>query len=356
MAARERLNETNVESYGAVKREMKNRDFNNWDVSIFTMIFWNVYVSRKMLYPFTKEFAAFYGFKITTFSFILSAFDIGGTASIFMALVPSMHHIRIDLIMFLFIFTLAALYFILSFCYIFIGLFLIRFAMGFISNTLVAEIRGIVSIFTKESDHESTDGNKLTFRILLTENSWFTSSIAWIIVGVILHRLNVIYVWYFACICAVFVSCLCYFLPSFTVSDILSMKSKSTDNLNITGLFKQYHLYFLYFGSVFFSFGYASFLSTFGPFMQETFHLDAEQMGYQTLFISFAEFIAIITASYASKYKSNIFWVIFSAFMVVLIALIFVIGLRINIVNEIFIWIILFIYPMFIEFTFLNFK
>ena len=359
-----------VESYGAIVSKVENRyrELNNWDILIFTLIFWNLYLCRKLMYPFTQEFAQFYDIPVTSFSFILSAFEIGGASSIILTLFPSLHNIRIRLMIFLMIFTVGILYFILSFCYIFISLFILRMGMGFLGTTIVAQLRAIMSIFTKEGDdNQQTKNNKstetetkLTFRVLACELSWFTSSVGWIIVGVILHRLNVLYVWYFGCICAVLTSLTCYFLPSLSVSHVLSMKSKlnmkeNTDELQKQSLLKQYHLYPFFFGSIVFGCGYSMFLATFGPWMQLKFNLNAEQLGFQTLFISFAELTALLTTSCASKYKTNMWLCIFATTMCVLSSMVFIIGLSFDIIDEIFVWILLFVLTMFVEYSFLNF-
>eukprot|EP01084_Bolivina_argentea_P023741 44346_1 len=368
--------ENQIESYGTMisKTNSKYRELKISDILIFTLMCWNIYLTRKMMYPFTKEFSEFYNISINSFSFILSAFDLGGAATIILTVFPALHHIRIHLLFFLLMFTLAILYFLLSFCSIFITLFIVRLGMGFLSTTMVGQIRGILGVFTKEyqpenesNTHVSTQkDHKLTIRILLVESAWFTSSVGWIVVGVILNRLNVIYVFYFGCICAAMTACLCYFLPSFTTANALAMKSQSnllteSDGVNtvqnilqIESLWKQYHLYFLNNASFFFGMAYAAFLATFGPYMQVTFHLNAEQLGFQTFFISSAELFALFTTNWASKYKSNIWLALFSSSMCVLTSLVFVIGLSMDIMNEIFVWILLFVMTVFIESTMLN--
>ena len=218
-------------TYGSVDLPIKKagRDVNNWDVVIFTFIFWNIYLSRKLLYPFSREFADFYAVPLPSFSFVLSAFDMGGSASVLLTLLPSLHHIHIRLLMFLLVVALCALYLLASFCYEVSLIFVVRMGMGFISNTLSGEIRGVLSVFTKKSNSEfesttSASESKLSRFILLAETSWFTSSAGWIVIGVILHRFNVNYVWYFGSLCALITAMLCYSLPRFTVSDILAKK------------------------------------------------------------------------------------------------------------------------------------
>ena len=80
--------------------------------------------------------------------------------------------------------------------------------------------------------------------------------------------------------------------------------------------------------------------------LTRSFDLNAQNLGFQTLFISFV----------ASKYKTNIWLTIFSCLITALSSLIFVIGLTIfdYIVNEIFVWILLFVLTHFIEYTYLN--
>eukprot|EP01084_Bolivina_argentea_P023742 44347_1 len=201
-------NDNITDSYGSITpNSIKYRELRIFDMLIFAIMFWNGYLSRKMMFPFTKDFSEFYNISISSFSFILSAYDIGGATSIIMMLLPRFHHIRIHLFFFILTFILAGLYFIMSFGYIFISLFVIRMAMGFVCTFTQSEVRGVLSVFTKEhqpkTEHSNnnqtnkTRDNTLTFRVLLVESSWFTSSIGWVAIGVILNRLNVLYVWYF---------------------------------------------------------------------------------------------------------------------------------------------------------------
>jgi len=381
-------------TYGSVNVPMKRnafRQLNNWDVLIFTFIFWNIYLSRKLLYPFTKEFSAFYGVPITSFSFVLSAFDIGGCLSVSLTLLPSFHHIRIRLLMFLLVFALSAFYVLAAFCFELSLLFVVRMGMGFISNTVSSEIRGVLSVFTKDSepstnhnasgctetehsDKASASENKLARFILLAETSWFTSSAGWVVIGVILHRFNVDYVWYFGAICAFMTAMQCYFLPRFTVSDILTKNRDSADLLDEETpgaveretdstpsilshgetVWTQYHLYWFFLGQFLYIFGYSAFVATFGPFMQSAYGLNAEQLGFQTAFISVAEGVALIVCHFTAKYKTNLWRAIMSALITVTAAAIFAVALWAGEAPIVVVWIMLFVYTLWMEHCHLN--
>lgn len=371
-------------TYGSVNLPIKRstRDLNNWDVLIFTFIFWNIYLSRKLLYPFSKEFADFYGVPITSFSFVLSAFDIGGSASVLLTLLPSLHHIHIRLLMFLLVIALSAFYLLAAFCYELTLIFVVRMGMGFISNTVSSEIRGVLSVFTKDSESTTSSGagataeserehgqssaseNKLAMFILFAETSWFTSSAGWILIGVILQRLNVDYVWYFGSLCALITAMVCYFLPRFTVSDILNKKNsidlldedsaQSTSSHRNETVWTQYHLYWFFVGQFLYIFGYCAFVATFGPFMQSAYGLNAEQLGFQTVFISVAEGLALVVCSFTAKYKTNLWRAIMSAIITVTAATIFAIALWVGEVPIVAVWVMLFVYTLWMEHAHLN--
>jgi len=200
------------------------------------------------------------------------------------------------------------------------------------------------------------------------------------VIGVILHRFNVLYVWDFGAICALITALCCYFLPRFTVSDILEQKKSADlsdeDGLNLNGngqsqtidsvsslssnqkqrvtVWEQKHLYWFFLGQFLYIFGYCAFVATFGPFMQTAYGLNAEQLGFQTIFISVAEGIALVVASFTAKYKTNLWRAIMSAVITVSAATIFAIALWIGEVPIVVVWVMLFVYTLWMEHAHLN--
>jgi len=372
-------------TYGSLRVSAKRavRELSILDVIVFTVIFWNIYLGRKMLYPFCLEFAMFYKVPITSFSFVLSAFDVGGSLSVLLTLFPSTHRIRIRLLIFLLVIALAALYLIASFCFELSLIFVVRMGMGFISNTVSSEIRGILSVFSKdgESPNPKTPTaeqpkaaaaeNKLALRILLAETSWFTSSAGWVVIGVILHRFDVDYVWYFGAICALFTSLSCYVLPRFSVSDVLAAKS-SSNLLGMDGdgddgdddddeeraretVWTQSHLHWFFVGQFLYIFGYCAFVATFGVFMQNAYGLNAQQLGFQTVFVAVAEATALVVASFTAKYRTNLWRAIASAVVTVAAATVFAIALWVEqTVPIVAVWVMVFVYTLWMEHAHLN--
>ena len=347
------------------------RNLQIWDILIFTFIFMNSYLCRKLLYPFTKEFASFYNVPITSFSFVLSAFNIGGLASVLLTLLPSFHRIRIRLILFLLVAILSALYFVTSLCDQLSYILAIRMGMGFICKVISSEIRGILSVFTKgnephhletvDEEHQLNNApkpkqNSLAKRILFVETSWFSSSAGWIVIGVILHRFDVHYVWYFGSLCALIAALTCSFLPGFSVSDILENKTNS-ENEQKSGrqsIWTQCHLFWFIVGQFTEYFGYCAFMATFGPFLQSTYGLNAEELGFQTVFIAVAEGMALVVAHFTAKCRSHFWWIILSALIMVTAAAVFGIALWMGQVPIVVVWIMLFVYALWNEHAHLN--
>ena len=98
-----RSNSESISSYTLNKDNnvSKNiKQLTNCDLTLFTFQQWNMYLSRTIVYPYAKVYAVYYKMSSTTFSFIMSAFDIGGCIAVLVTILPSFNRVPIHLCLF----------------------------------------------------------------------------------------------------------------------------------------------------------------------------------------------------------------------------------------------------------------
>jgi len=374
----------------------KNSGSNTWHLWIYGLIFWNVHFSRKLLYPFTRQFAEFYGVSVTTFSLVLAAFGIGATISVLLTAVPSLLHIPIHITMFLLIVVLSGIYVSAGFISEmviseFMLIFVLRMGMGFISTTVSNEVCGLLSVLNLEpmantlrttdtesgieTDHENEDIQQRSLlrngsessssrRVFWVETSRSLSTGGWVVVGVLLYRFNVDYVWYFGAICALVTALWSCCLPRSSVAKMLNAK-KDTMNLNQQGdggsdtqqtdtLWNQCHLYSFWMGHFFEFAGYSAWNATFGTYIQDTYNLNAEQLGFQMGFIVGAELLALALASYSPMNWTKVVQTLMSAEAATAVIGVFALLLWFINLPLVLTWSLLFVYALWMEHVHLN--
>eukprot|EP01084_Bolivina_argentea_P184944 318960_1 len=223
------------ETYGAILdlpvQIPRFRKLTKCDILIFFIIFWNIYNSRKLLFPFTQEFSTFYDTSIQSFSYILASYDLGGLFTLFLTIF-SFNKIRINLMLFSLVISISILYIFISFSNTLITLFVTRMLIGFICTFLQAQIRATLSSFLKKNDENivsdngtDIESNDMAKALIFCECGWWSSTISWVFVGIILNHSNVDSVWYYVACCALIASIFCFWLPKCNLSDVIVMRS-----------------------------------------------------------------------------------------------------------------------------------
>lgn len=354
-----------VESYGSVIKLPDNyRELNYCDLISFFIIFWNVYASRKLLYPFTTEFSDFYGLSLQSFSFILSSYDMGGFLSVIISCFPPFHNVRIYILLFFVMLFVVILYSLLAFSEIFITLFIIRFLIGFIFTITQAQVRGIISVFLKSTNSKNPESGKLGSGLVFIESSWFFSTINWVIVGVVLNQFSVVYIWYLMSLYAIIGAMSSYFLPSTTISQVLTIKkyqSVANNSVNVlddsndkNSLLKQYHLHFFFVGYMLFSIAFNAYLATFGAWITMEYRLNAQELGINTIVISCGECLAFILVGILQKYFKNIKILLFGVIGCISSMTTFMLLLKFNFFTQTIIWTLIFLFTLCSEISYLN--
>ena len=353
------------ESYGAVIKLPDNyRELNYCDLIVFFIIFWNIYASRKLLYPFTTEFSEFYGLSLQSFSYILSSYDIGGFLSIIISCFPPLHNVRIYILLFCIMISVVVLYTMLAFSDIFITLFIIRFLIGFIFTITQAQVRGAISTFLKSTNSSKNPEGKLGSGLVFIESAWFFSTINWVLVGLVLNQFSVVYIWYLMGIYSMIGAMSSYFLPSSTISQVLAIKkyqSVANNSINVLddsndnkSLLRQYHLHFFFIGYMIWSIAFNAYFATFGAWITMEFDLNPEQLGINTIVISCGECLAFIIVGILQKYFKNVTILLVGVIGCISIMTVFMLLLKFNFYTQTIIWTLIFGFTLCSEISYLN--
>ena len=353
------INSSESNSYGTLQsKSTLTRQLTKRDIWILFFVSWNIYSSRKIPFPFSSQLASIYGVSLETFSYLLAAYDFGGFCSIFMAPFPIFNRIQINWTLSILTSAIAAIYFILSFSNnLFVFFFITRMMVGFISTLLQAQIRSILGTFLKDSRDKQIDfGSAVT----ATESGWWSSTISWVFVGIILHRLTVSYVWYYVACCALICGILCYSLPHCTIAQVLRMNAskqkigKYEEELKDDDVV-QYHTYFCFLTIFCVAMAYNAYMSSFGAWMTQTFDLNPERLGVSTLVITASECTGFLSIALFQRYKvRNVNIAVCSNFCVLLMVICWLTVMRMNVYNEAIIWMIVFVYTVCFEMVYIS--
>eukprot|EP01084_Bolivina_argentea_P165447 287432_1 len=368
-----------VPNYTKLDKTKNEISITNSDLSLFTFDQWNFYLSRTIIYPFATVFALEYNMTPSTFSFIMSAFDFGGCIAVILTLLPTFNRIPIRYCMFILLISASFLNLGMTFWTSFIALFIVRFLTGICATIGSAQIRGTLGATLKNKDNTSDLQSQLTCGIMLIESAWSTATFGWMFIGIGMHRVCVNFAWYIISATTLIASGCCYFLPVFSIYEAKPPKKQimfppnntdgviinnnnqnppSTVNLkkmlNALSFTNVYDLYVLYLGMFVNGIPFYCFFSTFGGFMQNTFNLNAEELGGITLTITAGEVSALLSSSFIAKYKSNMFIVIVGSCCGLVVFSAFVIMLNFELLSMISAMVILYLFTYTIELSYLN--